>query len=183
MIAPRTSATGGTRGTPHGLIFRPVANSQVDQATQIAASTAVTREREPDRHVARPEEAVADRLHEEEDRVDVRELLPRRGQHVDRVEDAAEERQRQDHEVVDEGGVVPALGVDPDDDAERAEQHQRERDGEQRARAARGPARRRRAARARAARPPMSSARTTPPSDSPRLTSHARMGAARMSLR
>src|SRR3954465_7454533 len=96
-------------------------------------------QRESDADVAGAQEAVAHRLHEVECRVQVRQLMPRRGQQVDRVEDAAEERQREDHEVVDEARLVPRLGVDAHDDAERAEEHEQHPDGgDQRQRLAHG---------------------------------------------
>ena len=88
----------------------------------------MTAERDRDRHVARAEEAVADRVDEKEDRVDVADLLPRRRQQVDRVEDAAEEAQRQDQDVVDEAGLVPRLGVDADDDAQEGEEDEQDDD-------------------------------------------------------
>src|SRR4051812_45608347 len=51
-------------------------------------------EGEQDTDVAGTQKAVPDRLHEVEDRVEVRELLPRRRQEVDGVEDAAQEGER-----------------------------------------------------------------------------------------
>ena len=104
-----------------------MANSHELQATPPAASTPVIPRASATLDIAGAEEPVAHRLDEVEDRIGVRDLLPRRGQAVHGVEDPAQERERQDDDVVDERVVVERLGVDPDDHPERAEQDERDR--------------------------------------------------------
>ena len=98
-------------------------------------------ERQRNAHVRGAQEAVAHGVDEVEDRVEVRDLRPRRAEPAHRVEDPAQERQRQDEDVVDERVMVERLGVDPDDHAERRRTSSSPAPRPPPARAARAPAR------------------------------------------
>src|SRR3954469_18578627 len=119
-----------SRGNPYGCQLLPTRKQPLAPRQQRQAHAGDHREGDPRAHVGDAQEAVADRLHDVEERIDVGELLPRGSQAGDGVEDAAEEGEGEDDDVVDEARMVEGLGIDADDRAEGSEADDQEEDGD-----------------------------------------------------